>query len=202
MSEEKAHSYNIQHILPTYGGRWCVGSVYLHCDGQFSSFHFNARINSTPRSFKVPVKKVQHAHPASKAAIDFFFSQRAWLLSGLSNISRRFARYWRLFLCLCVCRWLGALVSWWRIYPILHLGKVEEMMRSSNLSSTSLNYLLFFSFFLTHMTGFAARSRPVHIRSLVSLLLQFATSQKRRRTVPPFQNAASKQRGRSNRSDN
>lgn len=54
------------------GGVW--GVVYLHCDGQFSSFHFNARINSTPRSFKVPVKKVQHAHPASKAAIDFFFS--------------------------------------------------------------------------------------------------------------------------------
>lgn len=57
------------------GGGVCVcGGVGLHLyfDGQFSSFQFNARINSTPRSFKLPVKKVQCAHPASKAAIDLF----------------------------------------------------------------------------------------------------------------------------------
>lgn len=72
------------------------------------------------------------------------------------------------------------------IQPLIHLAKL---------------FTIFFFFSYTRQV-FAARSRPVHIRSLVSLLLQFATSQKRRRTVPPFQNAASKQRGRSNRSDN
>lgn len=105
MSEEKAHSYNIQHILPTYGGRWCVGSVYLHCDGQFSSFHFNARINSTPRSFKVPVKKVQHAHPASKAAIDFFFLTTSVTLVRFIKYFTPLRKILAPFLCLCVCRW-------------------------------------------------------------------------------------------------
>lgn len=80
-----------------------MGCVHPHCDGQFSSFQFNARINSTPRSFKVPVKKVQHAHPASKAAIDFF-----------SHNERDSSQVYQLFhaasqdiaasFCLCVCR--------------------------------------------------------------------------------------------------
>lgn len=153
------------------GGVW--GVVYLHCDGQFSSFHFNARINSTPRSFKVPVKKVQHAHPASKAAIDFFFfSQRAWLLSGSSNISCCFARY-RCFFFVSVCAPLirstcFVMKNLTHSTPT-HLGREEEeMMRSSNLSSTSLNHLLFYFFFFLHTWQlFAAGSRPVHIRSLV-----------------------------------
>lgn len=85
-----------------------------------------------------------------------------------------------------------------------HLGREEEeMMRSSNLSSTSLNHLLFFFFFFLTHDSFLQPDRVLCTsEAWFRLLLQFATSQKRGRTVPPFQNAAPKQRSRPNRSDN